>query len=139
MSADSCGQERDARLSSCAMLAWSCFLLAIAARIPQAPAPADPLAPLAVRLKLRGTAGEVAKAGEPELVTRMTAVLAALGDEPKELERLGKTWEKSAAGAKPSRSTRVAAAGKLERDLAPLVETLAGQTEPRKSELARWI
>src|SRR6185436_2187937 len=99
--------------------------------------PTESLVPLAVRQKLRSVAGEVAKTGRAELVERMTAALTGLGDDPKELERRG--WEKSVASAKPSRSTSAAAAGKLEREIAPMVAELDALQEPRRSELARWI
>src|SRR6185436_6478085 len=38
-----------------------------------------------------------------------------------------------------SRSTSAAAAGKLEREIAPMVAELDALQEPRRSELARWI
>jgi hypothetical protein len=105
----------------------------------QSPAPSEPLVELGLRLKLRSTAGEIAKTGRRDLVERMTAVLAGLGDPAKDLERLAGTWEKSAASAKPTRSTRTTAAGKLERDVDSLAGRLADTQEPRRSELARWI
>lgn len=92
-----------------------------------------------MRQKLRAAASEIAKTGDMELVGRMRAALLALGDEEKELEKLAHTWEKSAASAKPVRAARTAAAGKLRRELAPLVARLPREEEPRRSELARWI
>src|SRR5688572_7212317 len=105
----------------------------------QSAASPEPLVELPLRLKLRSTAGEIAKTGQRELVERMTAVLAGLGDDAEDLERLARTWEKSAAGAKPTRSTRTTAAGKLKRDIDALAERLAVVPEPRRGELARWI
>src|SRR5262245_11606037 len=120
------------------MLATFGFLVLLALS-KQSAASSDPLVDLPLRLKLRSTAGEIAKTGQRELVERMKAVLAGLGDDGKDRERLAPTWAKSAAGAKPSRSTHTAAAGKLKRDVESLAERLAAVPEPRQDELARWI
>lgn len=115
------------------------FLLALPALLQQPSAPSEPIADLPLRLKLRSAASEIAKTGQLGLVQRMTAVLTGLGEDEKELARLAGAWEKSAKGAKPSRSTRAAAANKLKRELEPLVEQLASTPAARRAELARWI
>ncbi len=104
-----------------------------------AAAPSVELAALPVRQKLRTLTSDIARTGELDLVERMRAVLAGLGDEPAHLERLERDWNRIALSAKPGRSTRTAAASKLRRELEPLVEQLATEVEPRRSELARWI
>jgi hypothetical protein len=119
------------------MLARFGWMAWLALAWPQEPEP--PLAPLPVRQKLRTLTSEIARSGEPGPIERMRAVLAALGDEAEDLERLARGWERTLAGAKPGRSTRTAAAGRLRRELAPLVQQLEREAEPRRSELARWI
>lgn len=115
------------------------FLVSLALLLQQSPVPAGPLAAPAVFQKLRSTTSDIAKTGQLRLVQRMTAVLAGLGDDPEDLERLARGWEKSVSNAKPTRSTGTSAASKLRRELMPLVEQLASVDGPRRSELARWI
>jgi len=106
----------------------------------QAPAAhADPLAPAGVCAKLRSATREVAKAGDAELVTRMRAVLAGLGDDPDELAEVAGGWQRTVVEAKPTRSTRPAAANRVRRDMTPLLPALAREDGERKRELARWI
>ncbi len=112
--------------------------LALAAH--QAPtAPPEPLVAAPQRQKLRTLASEVARTGELELVERLRDVLLGLGDEPDDLARLMRDWERIALSAKSGRSTRAALANKLRRELEVLVEQLGAESEPRRSELARWI
>lgn len=97
------------------------------------------LAPAPLRTKWRSVGSEVAKTGEPELVERLRAFLAALGDEERELERLGRSWQRTLESAKPSRTTRASAARRIERELPELAKTLPALDETRRAELARWI
>src|SRR5262249_49770671 len=62
-----------------------------------------------------------------------------LGDDAKELEKLARGWEKTAESAKPSHAGRVATAGKLQHEVAPLVAQLSKESDARRAELARWI
>jgi hypothetical protein len=104
------------------MLAW----LGLGAWITLLPQQAalEPLVELQARLKLRTAAGEIAKTGERELLSRLRDVLSSLGDEERELERLQRGWEKTLASAKPGRTTRSSAASKLRKALEPVVDQL---------------
>lgn len=117
-------------------IAWLALVAAQGAG--EAPRAPELVAP-PVRQRLRTLASDVARTGDLELVERMRAVLAGLGDGAAQLERLERDANRIALNAKPGRSTRAAVAGKLRRELAPLVEQLAREDEPRKSALARWI
>jgi len=107
-------------------------------RLAQAP-PAAPLAEPAVRAKLRGLTGDLARAGEAELVARMDAALQALGDEEAELERARRGWEKSLASPRPPRLSRTALAARLRREIEPLVAALESAPEPQRGALARAV
>src|SRR5262245_43477074 len=123
------------------MLTWLALLAALVPATspgPEEPT-AAPLVEAARRQKRRTLTREIARLGEPELVERMGAILAGLGDEEKSLERLADNWKRTSLTAKPARSARVEAANKLRRELEPLTEQLAREEGPRKGELARWI
>jgi hypothetical protein len=122
------------------MLARLGFMAWLALATPQdTRAPAAELLPLAERVKLRTLAGEIARCGDVDLIARMRAVLARLGDAPDELEDLEDGWQRSAASARPSRSLRPALANKLRKSVEPLAERLATTDEPAKSALARAL
>lgn len=112
--------------------------LAAATQEPGAPA-ATALVELPQRLGLRTLTSAVARSGALELVERMRTVLAGLGDDPQYLERQSREWERIAVNAKANPSRRATAASLLRRELEGLVELQATESEPRRSELARWI
>jgi hypothetical protein len=112
------------------------FLLSLVGAL-QVPSPELLDAPERMRWRAVGT--ELAKTGERELVERMREFLAAMGEEPRELERLMRNWERTLDAAKPGRSTRASAARRLERELPTLAATLANVDDARRAELAGWI
>jgi hypothetical protein len=100
---------------------------------------AAPLVDPGVLDRLRSVTSDVAKTGESALVQRMRTTLLGLGDEADELTRLVEKRERTAASARPTRSTRSAVATRLARELQPLLRALESATGERKAALARWI
>lgn len=93
----------------------------------------------ALRAKLRLATGDIAKTGDAELVERMRAILAELGDPEDELTRSAEDWERSLLKPRSQRSARTAAANRLRRELAPLLAELEPLSEPRRTALARCL
>ena len=115
------------------------LLLAVQESPGDASARTDPLAEPSQRAKLRTLGSDVARTGELDLVHRMGQILAGLGEEEAQVQRLARDWERLALAAKPGRSTRAATASKVRRELEPLVAQLPHEPEPRRSQLAHWI
>jgi len=113
---------------------------ALALALLQTPPAADAaLVPPALLLRWRTVTSEVARTGDAGLVEELRTLLAELGDEPAELERLAQTWRRTAAGAKPARGARTAVARRIERELPALVAELEELAGERQLALARCI
>jgi hypothetical protein len=100
---------------------------------------AEALVAPALRVKLRLATSDIAKTGDAELVERMRAILAELGDSQDELTRSAEEWERLLLKPRPQRSVRTAAANRLRRELAPLLAELAQLSGPRRTALARCL